>query len=60
MQQKVMIPTKGLSTFASLIGKLEVAATGFNEFFAKSAGFEIISGKVLGGRAVGEGGQGRA
>ncbi len=37
-----------LTTFSSLIGKLEVAATGFNEFFAKSAGFEIISGKAHG------------
>ncbi len=37
-----------LSTFASLIGNLEVAATGFNEFFAKSAGFEIVSGKAQG------------
>ncbi len=37
-----------LSTFASLIGNLEVAATGFNEFFAKSAGFETISGKAQG------------
>ncbi len=37
-----------LTTFTSLIGKLEVAATGFNEFFAKSAGFEIISGKAHG------------
>ncbi len=37
-----------LSTFASIIGKLEVAATGFNEFFAKSAGFETISGKAQG------------
>jgi NADH oxidase (H2O2-forming) len=37
-----------LSTFASIIGKVEVAATGFNEFFAKSAGFETISGKAKG------------
>ncbi len=37
-----------LTTFASLIGELEVAATGFNEFFAGSAGFEIISGKAHG------------
>jgi NADH oxidase (H2O2-forming) len=37
-----------LSTFASLIGKVEVAATGLNEFFAKSAGFETISGKGQG------------
>lgn len=37
-----------LSTFASIIGKMEVAATGFNEFFAKSAGFKTISGKAQG------------
>jgi NADH oxidase (H2O2-forming) len=37
-----------LSTFTSIIGKVEVAATGFNEFFAKSAGFETISGKAQG------------
>ncbi|MCZ7396750.1 MAG: FAD-dependent oxidoreductase [Candidatus Methanoperedens sp.] len=37
-----------LLTFASLIGKLEVAATGFNEFFAQSAGYKIISGKAHG------------
>ncbi len=37
-----------LLTFASLIGKLEVAATGFNEFFAQSAGFKVISGKARG------------
>ncbi len=37
-----------LGTFVSLIGELEVAATGFNEFFAKTAGFEIISGKAQG------------
>lgn len=37
-----------LSTFASLIGNLEVGATGFNEFFAESAGYKIISGKAQG------------
>ncbi len=37
-----------LSTFVSLIGKLEVAATGFNEFFAESAGFDTVSGKAHG------------
>ncbi len=37
-----------LSTFVSLIGDLEAAATGFNEFFARSAGFETISGKAQG------------
>jgi len=37
-----------LSTFVSLIGELEVAATGFNEFFANAAGFETLSGKAQG------------
>jgi len=37
-----------LGTFVSLIGTLEVAATGFNEFFAESAGYKIISGKAHG------------
>lgn len=37
-----------LSTFASLIGNLEVAATGFNEFAARAVGFETISGKAQG------------
>ncbi len=37
-----------LSTFASLIGKVEVAATGFNEFFAEVSGFDTISGKAQG------------
>jgi NADH oxidase (H2O2-forming) len=37
-----------LSTFVSLIGSLEVGATGFNEFFAESAGYETISGKARG------------
>ncbi len=37
-----------LGTFVSLIGGLEVAATGFNEFFAKAAGFETVSGKAQG------------
>lgn len=37
-----------LGTFVSRIGELEVAATGFNEFFAESAGFKIISGKAHG------------
>jgi NADH oxidase (H2O2-forming) len=37
-----------LGTFVSLIGNLEVGATGFNEFFAESAGYEIISGKARG------------
>jgi NADH oxidase (H2O2-forming) len=37
-----------LGTFVSLIGSLEVGATGFNEFFAESAGYNIISGKARG------------
>jgi len=37
-----------LGTFVSLVGDLEVAATGFNEFSAKEAGFETISGKAQG------------
>ncbi len=37
-----------LSTYVSIIGKLEVASTGFSEFFAESAGFKIISGKAQG------------
>ncbi|MDP2845654.1 MAG: FAD-dependent oxidoreductase, partial [Candidatus Methanoperedens sp.] len=37
-----------LGTFVSLIGELEVAATGFNEFFAESAGYKVISGKAHG------------
>jgi NADH oxidase (H2O2-forming) len=37
-----------LGTFVSLIGSLEVGATGFNEFFAESSGYEVISGKARG------------
>ncbi len=37
-----------LGTFVSLIGSLEVGATGFNEFFAESAGYKVISGKARG------------
>ncbi len=37
-----------VGTFVSVIGELEVAATGFNEFFATGAGFETISGKAQG------------
>jgi NADPH-dependent 2,4-dienoyl-CoA reductase/sulfur reductase-like enzyme len=37
-----------LGTFVSLIGEVEVAATGFNEFFAESAGYKIINGKAHG------------
>jgi NADH oxidase (H2O2-forming) len=37
-----------LSTFVSLIGDIEVAATGFNESSAGSAGFKFVSGKAHG------------
>ncbi|MDO9097324.1 MAG: FAD-dependent oxidoreductase, partial [Candidatus Methanoperedens sp.] len=37
-----------LGTFVSLIGVLEVASVGFNEFFAESAGYKVISGKAHG------------
>lgn len=37
-----------LLTFASLIGEVEVAATGFNEFFAEASGFNVISGRAQG------------
>ncbi|KCZ72660.1 NAD(P)H-nitrite reductase [Candidatus Methanoperedens nitroreducens] len=37
-----------LSTYVSLIGKLEVASAGLSEYFAESAGFETISGKAQG------------
>lgn len=37
-----------LGTFVTVIGTLEVAATGFNEFFAEAAGYKIISGKAHG------------
>lgn len=37
-----------LGTFVTVIGDLEVAATGFNEFFAESAGYKTISGKANG------------
>jgi NADH oxidase (H2O2-forming) len=37
-----------LSTFVSLIGDIEVAATGFNEYSAGSAGFKFVSGKAHG------------
>jgi len=37
-----------LGTFVSMVGDLEVAATGFNELSAIAAGFETISGKALG------------
>jgi NADH oxidase (H2O2-forming) len=37
-----------LGTFVTVIGDLEVAATGFNEFFAEAAGYKIITGKAHG------------
>ena len=37
-----------LGTFVSLIGEMEVAATGFNEFFAGTAGYRTVSGKAHG------------
>jgi NADH oxidase (H2O2-forming) len=37
-----------LSTYVSLIGENEVAATGFNEFFAGVSGYEVVSGKAHG------------
>jgi NADH oxidase (H2O2-forming) len=37
-----------LGTFVTVIGNLELAATGFNEFFAEAAGYKVISGKAHG------------
>lgn len=37
-----------ITTFVSVIGPMEVAATGFNQFFAKSAGYEVVAGKASG------------
>ena len=37
-----------LGTFVSLIGELEIAATGFSDSSARSAGFETITGKAQG------------
>ena len=37
-----------LGTFVTVIGDLEVAATGFNEFFGEAAGYKIIAGKAHG------------
>ncbi|MBN2488336.1 MAG: FAD-dependent oxidoreductase [Methanosarcinaceae archaeon] len=37
-----------LTTFVSVIGNMEVAATGFNQFFSKSAGYELVIGKASG------------
>ena len=35
-----------LGTFVSVIGELEIAATGFNEFFAEQNGYNIVSAKA--------------
>ena len=37
-----------LGTFVTMIGDLEVAATGFNEFFAEAAGYKLTTGKAHG------------
>ena len=37
-----------LGTFVTVLGNLEIAATGFNEFAAESAGYKIVSGKAHG------------
>lgn len=37
-----------LTTFVSVIGDLEVAATGFNEHFAKTYGYKTVVGKAKG------------
>ncbi|MCX9084390.1 MAG: FAD-dependent oxidoreductase [Candidatus Methanoperedens sp.] len=37
-----------LGTFVTVIGDLEVAATGFNEFFAEASGYKILTGKAHG------------
>ncbi len=37
-----------LTTFVSVIGKMEVAATGFNKFFANTAGYKVVIGKASG------------
>ncbi len=37
-----------LGTFVSKIGKLEVAATGFNSEFARSSGYQVINSKIKG------------
>jgi NADH oxidase (H2O2-forming) len=34
-----------LSTFVTLLGDVEIAATGFNEFFARQYGYDVIVGK---------------
>ena len=37
-----------LTTFVSVVGDMEVAATGFNQFFAKAAGYDVVIGKASG------------
>jgi len=37
-----------LGTFVTVLGNIEVAATGFNEFFAEAAGYKVVSGKAHG------------
>ncbi|MCL7412113.1 MAG: FAD-dependent oxidoreductase [ANME-2 cluster archaeon] len=37
-----------LTTFVSVVGDLEVAATGFNSHFASMYGFNVVSGKAKG------------
>lgn len=37
-----------LTTFVSVVGNMEVAATGFNQFFAKMAGYNVVIGKASG------------
>lgn len=36
-----------ISTFVSVIGDIEVAATGLNSFYAKDAGFDFVTGKSI-------------
>ncbi|MCL7415496.1 MAG: FAD-dependent oxidoreductase [ANME-2 cluster archaeon] len=36
------------TTFVSVVGDLEVAATGFNSYFAALYGFDVVSGKAKG------------
>lgn len=37
-----------LSTFVTVIGGMEISATGFNTYFAESQGFNAVSGKAKG------------
>lgn len=37
-----------LTTFVSVVGGMEVGATGFNQFFAKAAGYDVVIGKASG------------